>query len=64
MTTIARKFEIDPEFRALIPPLTDQERAQLEANLLAAKHCHDSLKVWQPPEGKRAVASARRPQPP
>jgi hypothetical protein len=29
------RLAIDPEFSALIPPLTTEERAQLEANLLA-----------------------------
>jgi len=37
---------IDAEFAALIPPLTDDERKQLEANLLA-DGCRDPLVVWQ-----------------
>lgn len=36
---------IDPEFQALIPPLTAEERDQLEANL-RAEGCRDSLVVW------------------
>lgn len=36
---------IDPEFRALIPPLTSEERAQLEANLIA-DGCRDPLVTW------------------
>jgi transposase-like protein len=40
---------IDPEFRALIPPLTADERAQLEANLLA-EGCRDPLVVWAQPD--------------
>ena len=36
---------IDPEFQALIPPLTDEERAQLEANL-KADGCRDPLVIW------------------
>ena len=36
----------DAEFSALIPPLTDDERRQLEANILA-DGCRDPLVVWQ-----------------
>jgi len=36
---------IDPEFHALIPPLSDDERAQLEANI-QAEGCRDALIVW------------------
>jgi len=36
---------IDPEFSALIPPLSPDEKAQLEANLVA-EGCLDALKVW------------------
>lgn len=36
---------IDSEFQALIPPLSAEERAQLEANLLA-DGCRDPLVVW------------------
>jgi hypothetical protein len=44
------ELTIDPEFRALIPPLTAGEQAQLEANLLA-EGCRDPLVVWagEPP---------------
>lgn len=41
MTEIA----IDQDFRALIPPLSDDERAQLEANLLR-DGCRDPLVLW------------------
>jgi Family of unknown function (DUF6011) len=37
---------ISPELQSLIPPLTPEERAQLEANLLA-DGCRDPLIVWQ-----------------
>lgn len=37
---------IDPEFHALIPPLSDDERAQLEANI-RAEGCRDALVTWQ-----------------
>lgn len=36
---------IDSEFQAIIPPLSAEERAQLEANLLA-DGCRDPLVVW------------------
>ena len=39
------KIVIDNEFRALIPPLSAEERAQLEANILA-DGCRDPLVVW------------------
>jgi hypothetical protein len=38
-------LQIDPEFRALIPPLTTEERAQLEANILR-DGSRDALVVW------------------
>ena len=37
---------INPDLQSLIPPLTAEEYAQLEANLLA-DGCHDPLIVWQ-----------------
>lgn len=36
---------IDPEFQSLIPPLSAEERNQLEANI-AADGCRDPLVVW------------------
>jgi N6-adenosine-specific RNA methylase IME4 len=39
------KIVIDNEFRTLIPPLSAEERAQLEANILA-DGCRDPLVVW------------------
>jgi hypothetical protein len=36
---------IDPEFQSLIPPLSDKERARLEANLLE-EGCREALVVW------------------
>ena len=36
---------IDPEFQALIPPLSPEEREQLEANI-KADGCRDPLVVW------------------
>lgn len=39
------EIEIDPEFKSLIPPLSAEEYAQLESNLLA-DGCRDALVVW------------------
>lgn len=39
-------IRIDPEFEALIRPLSAGERTQLEANLIA-HGCRDALVVWQ-----------------
>ena len=36
---------IDPEFARRLPPLTEEERGQLEANILA-DGCRDPLVVW------------------
>lgn len=38
-------IQIDPEFRALIPPLSSDERVLLEANILR-DGCRDPLVVW------------------
>lgn len=38
-------IKIDAEFKSLIPPLTPDERRQLEENILA-DGCLDSLKTW------------------
>jgi ParB family chromosome partitioning protein len=40
------KLTIDPEFKALIPPLAPEELAQLEANILS-DGCRDPLVTWQ-----------------
>lgn len=39
------KPQIDPEFQALIPPLSPEERAQLEENIIA-HGCRDPLVTW------------------
>ena len=39
------KIKIDGELAGLIPPPTDEERQQLEANILA-DGCRDPLAVW------------------
>ena len=36
---------IDPEFRGLIPPLTDEQRDGLESSI-SAEGCRDALSVW------------------
>ena len=41
---------IDPEFHALIPALTPEERAQLEDNL-RDEGCNDALAVWRQDDG-------------
>ena len=38
-------LKIDPEFKSLIPPLTPDERAGLEASILT-EGCRDALIVW------------------
>ena len=40
------KIKIDPEFHSLIPPLTVEERNQLETNL-KRDGCREPLVVWQ-----------------
>ena len=42
------QIQIDPEFKALIPPLAPDELAQLEANILR-DGCRDPLVVWTIP---------------
>lgn len=41
---------IDPEFKNLIPPLTEEERAGLEEAILR-EGCTDPLRVWRTEEG-------------
>jgi N6-adenosine-specific RNA methylase IME4 len=43
-------IRIDPEFQALIPPMRPEERAQLEANLVA-DGVREPLVVWYAPPG-------------
>jgi len=42
---ISTRIEIDPDFQSLIPPLSTEERTQLEANLIA-DGCRDPLVLW------------------
>jgi len=44
MHTIPR---IDRELKALIPPLTEEEREQLEQNILRKRKCHDAIVLWE-----------------
>jgi hypothetical protein len=37
---------IDPEFKALIPPLSEDEYKQLEQNILSARKCRDPILLW------------------
>jgi N6-adenosine-specific RNA methylase IME4 len=39
------QLKIDPEFKSLIPPLSDDERAELRASL-QTEGCRDALVVW------------------
>lgn len=41
----SKTLTIDAEFKSLIPPLTTEERAELEASL-KAEGCRDALVVW------------------
>ncbi|MCL2420947.1 MAG: hypothetical protein FWD03_03740 [Defluviitaleaceae bacterium] len=43
---MAAKSMIDPEFKALIPPLSDEEYQQLEANILSCGRCRDAIILW------------------
>lgn len=45
---------IDQEFKALIPPLSAEEYAQLEANILA-EGCRDALVVWAIPPSEKCA---------
>jgi len=38
---------IDQEFKSLIPPLSPEEREQLEQNILEARKCYDPLVLWE-----------------
>ena len=37
---------IDPEFKALIPPMSPEEYNQLEQNILSQRKCRDAIVVW------------------
>jgi len=41
------QLKIEPEFKSLIPPLTEEELQQLEQNILAEGKCRDAIKVWR-----------------
>lgn len=43
---IMKELKIDPEFQALIPPLSGEEFSQLEENV-KSDGCRDALVVWQ-----------------
>lgn len=42
----ASEIKIDPEFRSLIPEISDDERRQLEANIIQHGGARDPLTVW------------------
>ncbi|MCL2362407.1 MAG: hypothetical protein FWC73_11420 [Defluviitaleaceae bacterium] len=39
--------KIDPEFKSLIPPLSPEERQQLEQNIISPRKCHDAIVLWE-----------------
>ena len=41
-----KNLKVDPEFKKLIPPLTKEEYAELERNVISANGCRDALTVW------------------
>lgn len=52
MTQVRDDIKIDAEFAALIPPLSAEERQQLEDNIVEHGGARDPLVVWRfPPEG-------------
>ena len=38
--------QVDPEFKALMPPLTDEEYNQLEQNIVTRRKCDDPILLW------------------
>ena len=38
--------QVNPEFKNLIPPLSKEEREQLEQNILSCRKCRDALILW------------------
>jgi len=41
------QLTINPDFKALIPPLSDEEFLQLEENILTQGQCRDTIKAWK-----------------
>jgi len=39
--------EVDLEFKGLIPPLSAEEYAQLEENIVSARRCRDAIVTWE-----------------
>jgi len=37
----------DPELKSLIPPLSAEEKAQLEHNIVSSNKCHDPIILWE-----------------
>jgi N6-adenosine-specific RNA methylase IME4/ParB-like chromosome segregation protein Spo0J len=48
------KIFIDPEFQALIPPLTEEERANLERDVVR-EGCRDALVCWRQEDGNHVL---------
>ncbi len=51
---------VDPELKAFIPPLSSDERASLEAEIVAAGRAVDPIAVWSTPEGDVIVDGHHR----
>jgi 16S rRNA G966 N2-methylase RsmD len=50
MTQVWEDIKIDADFASLIPPLSAEERQQLEANIVAHGGARDPLVLWVPSE--------------
>ena len=49
---------IDPEFESLVPPLSQEEYSQLEANILR-DGCRDPITIWDNKKSKYALPMSR-----
>lgn len=47
MTKTLIVLSVDEEFRDLCPALTDEEKSQLRANIIAENGCHDPIIYWE-----------------
>ena len=41
------KLKVDPDFKNLIPPLSEEEFEQLEQNILSEKCCREAILIWR-----------------
>ena len=42
-----RQLKIDKDFKNMIAPLTEDEYAQLEQNIVSERKCRDTIKIWR-----------------